>query len=273
MSLTMGPGPLARRPAGVFNGDVRVPQHLLYFEPTVKRIRVEFAGETVAKSERVMILHETGHLPVYYFPDEDVRMDLLECTDHATRCPAKGEAAYWTVRAGEKRADNAVWGYLDPLPSAKWLTGYVAFCWEAMDAWYEEDERVFGHPHDPYSRIDVLKGSRRVKVSIDGTVVAESTRPMLLFETGLPPRYYLPREHVRIDLLDDSDKVTWCAYKGQARYWSVHTDRGVVPDVVWSYEDPLFDAGRVRDMFCFFNERVDLEVDGEAQERPRTQWS
>jgi uncharacterized protein (DUF427 family) len=266
MSLTLPGAPLSGQPAGAFNGDVRAPRHLLYFEPTPKRIRVEFGGETIADSTGAHLLFETGVLPLYYFPVADVRMDLLERTAHTTHCPVKGDAAYWTVSAGGRTAENAVWGY--PEPIAPWLDGFVAFYWDAMDAWYEEDEQVFGHPHDPYSRIDVLRSSRRVKVSVDGTVLAESARPTILFETGLPVRHYLPREDVRLDLLTPSETTSWCAYKGQAGYWSY----GSV-DVAWTYEEPLREAAPVRDLICFFNERTDVEVDGRPQERPPSRWS
>lgn len=262
MSLTMGTGPLGGRPAGLFNADLAAPSHLLYFEPTPKRVRVVFAGETVADSTGAKILHETGHLPVYYLPAEDVRTDALEASRHTTRCPVKGAAAYWTVIVGDRRAENAVWSYPDPVPSAPWLAGHLAFYWDAMDAWFEEDEQVFGHPRDPYTRIDVLPSSRRVRASIDGTVIAESGKPMLLFETGLPVRYYVPREDVRTVLLEPSDTVTRCPYKGQARYWSARTEQGLVPDVAWSYPEPLGDAGAVRDMLCFSDEHVDVRVDG-----------
>jgi uncharacterized protein (DUF427 family) len=159
-----------------------------------------------------------------------------------------------------------VWGY--PEPIAPWLEGFVAFYGDAMDGWYEEDEQVFGHPRDPYSRIDVLKSSRRVKVSVDGTVLAESDRPIMLFETGLPARYYLPREDVRLDLLEPSETRSQCPYKGQARYWSYGS-----ADIAWTYEDPLHDAGGVRDLICFLDERADIEVDGRPQERPHSRWS
>jgi Uncharacterized protein conserved in bacteria len=253
--------PLSGRPAGVFNGDVRAPQHLLYSEPVHKRIRVEFGGETIADTTGARLLFETGHLPVYYIPESDVRMDLLERTDHSTHCPVKGDAAYWTVSAGGRTAENAVWGY--PEPIAPWLEGYVSFYWNAMDAWYEEDEQVFGHPHDPYHRVDVLKSSRHVKVSVGGEVLAESSRPVILFETGLPVRYYLPREDVRLGALKPSETTSHCAYKGEASYWSHGSE-----DIAWTYETPLREAEPVRDLVCFFNERTDIEVDGSLQERP-----
>jgi uncharacterized protein (DUF427 family) len=266
MSVTLPGAPLSGRPAGVFNGDVNAPEHLLYFEPTHKRIRVEFGGETVADTTGAHLLYETGILPVYYIPEADVRTDLLTRTDHTTHCPVKGDAAYWTISAGGRTAENAVWGY--PEPIAPWLAGHVAFYWGAMDAWYEEDEQIFGHPHDPYSRIDVLKSSRHVKVSVNGEVLAESTRPVLLFETNLPTRYYLPREDVRLDALKPSDTTTYCAYKGDATYWSHGGE-----DVAWTYESPLREAEPVRDLVCFWNERTDIEVDGKLQERPESPWS
>ena len=124
-----------------------------------------------------------------------------------------------------------------------------------MDAWYEEDEQVFGHPHDPYSRIDILKSSRRVKVSRNGEVLAEASRPVMLFETGLPVRYYLPREDVRLDLLEPSKTASYCAYKGEATYWSHGGE-----DIAWTYERPLREAEPVHDLVCFWNEKTDVEI-------------
>ncbi|MGH3318860.1 MAG: DUF427 domain-containing protein [Streptosporangiaceae bacterium] len=262
MGLMIGTGPFGQRSTGVFNADLAAPAHLLYFEPSPKRVRVELGGETIADSEGMRLLHESRLTPVYYFPESDVRRDLLVPTDHATRCPVKGQASYWSVVVGGRRAENAAWGYPEPLPSAPWLAGYVAFDWGAMDAWYEEDEQVFVHPRDPYTRIDVLRGSRKVRVRVDGTVVAETSRPSLLFETGLPARYYLPSEDVRTDLLESSDTVTRCPYKGAASYWSVRSGDGLVRDAVWSYPEPFHDAEPVAGMFCFYDERVDLEVSG-----------
>lgn len=274
MTLTIGTGPFGSQSTGAFNFDTSVLRaHTLFFEDSPRRVRVVFGGETVADSRRVKLLHETGLLPVYYFPQEDVRMDLLEATDHATHCPFKGDASYWTVRAGDKVAENAVWGYPEPLPEAPPLAGYVAFYWGAMDRWFEEDEEVFVHPRDPYHRVDVLDSSRHVRVSVHGEVVAESGRPKVLFETGLPPRYYIPPEDVRTDLLLPSDKRTRCPYKGVASYYSVEAGGERVEDLVWYYPEPIPAAGKVRDHLCFFNEKVDLVVDGEPQERPRTQWS
>jgi uncharacterized protein (DUF427 family) len=149
------------------------------------------------------------------------------------------------------------------------LAGHVQVDWSAVDRWLEEDEEVVGHPRDPFHRIDVRQSTRHVVVSLDDDVVAESRRPTLLFETGLPVRYYLPREDVRLELFTPSDKRTTCAYKGHASY--VGTDAH--PAIAWTYPEPLPDAEQIRGLIAFFNERADIRVDGELQERPQTQWS
>ena len=138
----------------------------------------------------------------------------------------------------------------------------------SFDEWFEEDERIVGHPRDPFKRIDVRSSSRHVRIELDGQVLAESFRPMLLFETGLPTRYYLPREDVRMDLLRPTSTRTWCAYKGEATYWSLDLGDRTLEDLVWTYEAPLSDAGAVIDRVAFFNERVDIVVDGVRGDRP-----
>jgi uncharacterized protein (DUF427 family) len=274
MTLTIGTGPFGEQSSGTFNFDTGMLQpHTLYFEDSPRRVRVVFNGETIADSRRVKLLHETGHLPVYYFPMEDVSMDLLEESAHTTHCPFKGDASYWSVRVGDEVSENAVWSYPEPIETAPPIDGYLAFYWRMMDHWYEEDEEVFVHPRDPYHRVDVLESSRRVKVRVNGEVVAETDRPKVLFETGLPPRYYIPPEDVREDVLLGSEKTTRCPYKGIAAYWSVEAGGGRVDDLVWYYPDPIPEAAKIEGHLAFFNEKVDLEVDGEVQERPRTQWS
>ena len=271
MTLTVGAGPFSRTSASFVN--VERPTAFLLFDDSPKRIRATFAGETIADSSRAKLLHETGHLPVYYFPEDDVRTDLLEPTDHSSRCPHKGDASYWTLRVGDSVAENAAWAYRDPLDGAPPLAGYVAFYWDKLDAWFEEDEQVFGHPRDPYHRIDAIPSSRRVRVAVNGETVAESTRTTALFEAGLPTRWYLPREDVRTDVLVASETRTRCAYKGLASYHSVRVGDDVAEDVVWYYPEPTREAEPIRDLLCFFNEKVDLEIDGELEEKPKTQWS
>ncbi len=274
MTLTIGTGPFGEQSTGAFNFKVKAPgDHALYLEDSPRRVRARFNGETVADSRRVKLLHEAGLLPVYYFPEEDVRMDLLEESDHTTHCPFKGDASYWSVRVGDEVAENAAWSYPEPIDSAPPFSGLIAFYWRKMDAWFEEDEQIFVHPRDPYHRHDILDSSRHVKVTVNGEVVAETDHPKILFETGLPPRYYIPPEDVRKEALVPSDKQTQCPYKGIASYYSVEAGGGRLEDLVWYYPEPIPEAGKIKGLLCFFNEKVDLEVDGEMQERPHTQWS
>lgn len=242
-------------------------------ERSPRRLRVELGGETLADSTRVTLLLEPGHLPVYYFPEADVRMQLLQPTEHTTSSPLKGTARFYTVRVGDRVAENAAWSYANPADDGPQLAGYVAFYWDMMDAWYEEDERAYAHARDPYKLIDVRQSSRHVRVLLGGEIVADSVRPRLLFETGLPTRYYLPPEDVRMDWLEPTTTSTLCAYKGRASYWRAHVNGMQFRDVAWSYRHPLPLAQQVRDYICFFQERVAaLEVDGVAAERPPDVW-
>jgi uncharacterized protein (DUF427 family) len=261
MSLTMGTGPFGARP-GQFNADLHAPEHLLYFEDSPRRVRVVFAGQTVADSRGMKLLHETGHPPVYYFPVADVRSELLQPGRLRTRCPVKGDATHWSIVVGDRAAPDASWEYPQPVPEASWLAGYLAFYWDKMDAWFEEDEQIHVHPRDPYHRVDVLDSDRHVRISKAGELLAESKRPKLLVETGVPPQYYLPPEDVRTELLEPSDMVTQSAYTGTARYWSARIGGAVVPNLVWSYQQPLRDGEPVRGLYSFYSERVDLELDG-----------
>jgi uncharacterized protein (DUF427 family) len=244
------------------------------FEPSPRRVRANFAGETVVDSRRVMVMLESRHIPVYYFPKADVRMDLLGETDHHTHCPFKGDAAYWSLRVGERVAENAVWGYPQPIAGAPDFSNYVAFYWDKMDHWYEEDEEVFVHARDPYKRIDAIWSNRHVRVVLGGETVAESQRPCLLFETGFPTRYYLKPEDVRADLLQPSDKVTACPYKGEAHYNSARVGDALHENIVWYYPEPIPECAKIKDLLCFFNEHVDeIIVDGEVVPKVKTPWS
>jgi uncharacterized protein (DUF427 family) len=242
-------------------------------EQSPRRVRAFLGHVAVADSTRVLLLSERGHLPVYYFPPEDVRMDLMEPTTRTTHCPYKGEASYWTVRVGDRVAENAAWGYLEPLPERTDIKGHVAFYWNRMDAWYEEDDEVFVSARDPYHRVDVLNSSRHVRVEVGGVPLADTRRPRLLFETGLPTRYYIPKVDVRMDLLEPSDTVTACPYKGQARYWSAQVGETTFKDIAWSYPAPIPECPKIEQLVAFFNEHVDLYVDGELRPRPETPWS
>jgi uncharacterized protein (DUF427 family) len=274
MTLTAATGPFSGKSPGRFNFDVRTPTGtVVFWDPVPQRIRGIVDGETVVDSIDAKLLHATGHLPVYYFPDGDVRDELLVDSDTRTTCPYKGEAHYHSLRVGDRTIDDAVWYYPAPVENAPFLAGHKAFYWNRVDEWYAEDEQVFGHPRDPYARIDVYPTSRHVRISLDGQVIAESERAMALFESNLPTRWYLPRDDVRLELLEPSDKQTRCAYKGLASYWHVRVGDAVHEDLAWAYPEPQHDAEPVRDLIAFFDECVDVEIDGRPQVRPVTQWS
>lgn len=273
MSLTLGSGPLAPRPAGAFNARLAVPETLLYFEPYLPRVRAIFDSETVVDSLRTQLLHESGRLPVFHFPWADVREDLLEPSPKTVELPGKGTARHLTLRVGGRTAPDAAWTFDPPASGAEFLAGHVAFEWAAIDEWRVEDEPAIGHPRDPYSRIDVLTTARHVRVSLGGEMLAETRRCRVLYETGLPPRYYIPPDDVRTELLVPSPTHTVCAYKGTASYWHVQMGERLVEDLVWSYPDPEHDAQPVAGLLSLFNERVDLDVEGVRAERPRTPWS
>jgi len=273
MTLTVGTAPFSKEPAGQFNVEVDRSTATLLWDPVPHRVRALFAKETVVDSEGAVLLHETGRLPVYYFPQDDFRAELLQPSDKSTHCPHKGDARYWHVQVGERRAPDAVWAYPEPIERASFLAGYAALDWDSFDEWFVEDEQAFGHPRDPYSRIDVYRTSRHVRVLVGDEVLADSRRTKVLYETSLPPRYYFPPEDVRTELFEPSSRRTRCAYKGSASYWHLRLGERRCEDFVWSYPAPPHDAEPVRDLYCFFNERVDLEVDGTVGERPRTQYS
>jgi uncharacterized protein (DUF427 family) len=217
-----------------------------------------------------MMLHESGQQPIYYFPPQDVRADVLEDSDRHTHCPKKGDASYYTIRAGGEEVKDGAWYYPDPLPGAPPIKGLIAFYFNRMGRWLEEGEQIGVHPRDPYHRVDVLATDRHIRISLDGTLLAETERALALFESNLPTRWYLPIEDVRAEL-ERSETVTRCPYKGTASYYSVKLKGG--KDLVWYYEQPLDEVGRIKGLACFFNEKVDVELDGELQQRPDSPWS
>ncbi|KQS60680.1 hypothetical protein ASG36_07280 [Geodermatophilus sp. Leaf369] len=237
MSLTTGPGPLAHANRGRFNVDLSAaPAHLLYLHAVPQRVRGVLAGQTVVDTERAVLLHESALLPQWYVPREDVRFDLLTPTATSTHCPFKGDAVYWSLTVGDRVVEDAVWGYPEPLDAVPELAGLVAFYFGKLDAWYEEDELVFGgHPRDPFHRVDTRRSSRPVTVTVGGTVVARTDRAVALYETGLPTRWYLPREAVDPAALTASDTRSECPYKGVASYAHLTVDGTRREDLLWSY--------------------------------------
>ena len=252
------------------------PDHHIRLDSSPRRVRVQFGGEWIADSTEMVLMYEVGHLPVYYFPVKDVRLDMLHPTNHTSHCQYKGDASYWNVEAGGRTAENAVWAYQTPFDemAAIDLQDYCAFYWDRVDQWYEEDEEIFVHPRDPHKRIDAVPSSRPVKAILGGETVADSTRAHFLFETGMPTRYYIPAEDVRMDLLSATDTTTRCPYKGISSYWSANIGGNDFADIVWSYPDPVAECPKIKNLMCFFNEQVDaIFVDNTEVEKPVTRWS
>lgn len=240
-------------------------------EPGTKRVRVYLGGQVVADTDHPMLVWEVPSYPTYYFPAVDVRTELMEADGGVQHSPSRGDGRTFTVSAGDKRAQEAALQYADS--QIEELRDLIRFDWHSMDAWFEEDEQVFTHPRDPYTRVDVLASSRHVRVEVGGITIAESASPRMLFETGLPVRYYVPKTHVRMDLLMPTGSVSHCPYKGQAEYWSVRAGDGVHDDLAWSYRAPFAESQKIAGLIAFYNEKVDIYVDGVKQERPVTKFS
>jgi uncharacterized protein (DUF427 family) len=244
--------------------------HDIRVEHSRKRVRILLAGELVADTTAPLLVWEAPYYPTYYVPAGDVAAKLIPAGDADD--PRLGTAELFTVQVpGGATADRAARKY--PASPARQLQDAVRFEWAAMSEWLEEDEPVYTHARDPHTRVDILASSRHVRVEIDGVTVADSRSPRILFETGLPPRYYLPLSDIRTDLLRPSDTHTHCPYKGTASYWSVEVGKELHPDVVWIYRTPLPESQKVAGLAAFYDEKVDVFIDGTLQRRPQTKWS
>lgn len=249
------------------------PEGLLW-EPSERWVRGRKGEVTVVDSRQPVLVWEPAlPVPQYAFPRADVREDLLSPAKNPRTGAHTGSRIFYDLEVDGELLENAAWTF----PAAD-LAGHIAFEWfrrsgRGLDHWYEEEEEIFIHPRDPHKRVDAIASSRHVQVSVDGRLVADTRRPVLLFETGLPTRYYIPREDVRLDLLEPTRHHTGCPYKGTAQYWSLRGEHGVPPDIVWSYPDPLPAVGTVKGLLAFYNEVVDITVDGERVERPVTPFS
>jgi uncharacterized protein (DUF427 family) len=226
-------------------------------------------GEVVADTADALLVWEIPFYPTYYFPESDVNMDALIDSGETKDSPSRGLATLYTVKAGGK--EGSAYGYAEP--DIEQLAGHIVFNWSSMDHWFEEDEEVFVHAKDPYTRIDILPSSRRVRVEVDGVTVADTTNGSFLFETNLPPRYYMPKTDVRMELLTPTDLATHCPYKGTARYWSVDVNGETHKDIVWGYDRPLPESQKIMGLVSFYNEKVDIYVDEVLQEKPKTKFS
>ncbi|MCZ6551737.1 MAG: DUF427 domain-containing protein [candidate division NC10 bacterium] len=250
-----------------------ISPHSTKFGPSPRWVRVYFNRQLIAESRRMMLLRETNHLPLYYFPKQDVRMDLLQPSDHTAHSDWKGDGVFWHVQVGDRIANNAAFTFRNPPGNGPKLEDYVAFAWDKMDAWFEEDEEVFVYARDPHKRVDVIHSSRHIKVVVGGITVGETTRPTLLFETGLPTRYYMPKHGARMDLLERSDAVTRCPYKGDANLYSIKIGDELHEGLAWIYRYPTVECAKIQGLVGFLNEKVDMYEDGTLLPRPKTIWS
>jgi uncharacterized protein (DUF427 family) len=252
----------------------RYPQTLTetdHVAPVPRRIRGFVGAEAIFDTERALYVWERPHFPQYYVPLHDVRADLLVDEDTTQHSP-RGRVALHGLRVGEIHRPHSAKVLADsPIEG---LSGTVRFEWKALDSWFEEDERVYVHPRSPYVRVDALRSTRALRVELDGVVLATTGSPVMVYETGLPTRYYLNATDVDYSHLLPSDTVTECPYKGTTgAYWSAKIGDEVVADVAWSYAFPTRQLQPITGMIAFYNEKVDIFLDGELLERPDTHFS
>jgi len=258
MGLSWQQGPLAPGAIGRFLVPDPLPERMLFAEPLRRRMRVRFGGTWIADSEDVVLLHEPGRYPVAYFPLGDIAGDALEASDHATRHRDLGATSWYTVRAGEHTKPRAAWQHTGLPAHASDLKGRVAFAWRAMDAFYEEDERIVGHAADSYHRIDIRQASRRLIVRDGDRTVADTARPLVLYESGFGPRWYAPRADVDEAAVTPAEGQTFCPYKGLCSYYDI----GEARRAAWSYEDAWTEVRRVSGFVSFEPDKIEVYLDG-----------
>jgi uncharacterized protein (DUF427 family) len=257
MGLAWQQGPLAAGSVGHFLSPQPLPERLLFVEPLRRRMRVRFGDDWIADTEDVVLLHEPGRYPVAYFPRADIRGGVLEAEDRVTQHGELGDMRWYTVAAGEQRSAHAAWQHTGLPPYATDLADRVAFAWRAMDGFYEEDERIVGHAADPYHRIDIRDTSRHFVVRDGDRMIADSTRPVVLYESGFAPRWYVPREDIDESELKPVEGQTFCPYKGLADYYSI----GERKRAAWSYPEAWPEVARVRNLISFEPGKIDVWLD------------
>ncbi|HEY1572625.1 MAG TPA: DUF427 domain-containing protein [Pseudonocardiaceae bacterium] len=258
MGLAWQQGPLAPGAVGRFLVPDPLPDRMLYAEPLRRRMRVRFGGEWIVDSEDVVLLHEPGRYPVAYFPLGDVTDGVLHVAEHTTAHRDLGSTAWYTVVAGTGSKGRAAYQHTALPDHAGELKGRVAFAWRAMDAFYEEDERIVGHSADPYHRIDVRRTSRHLTVHRDGQTVADTTQPLALYESGFAPRWYVPRDDIDESALTQVEGQTFCPYKGLCDYYDI----GGTSRAAWSYVDAWTDVRRISGLVSFEPDKVEVRLDG-----------
>lgn len=263
MGLAWQQGPFGESPSGQFLLEQPLPAHVLYAEPAGRRMRVELAGAVIAQSEAVTLLHETGRYPVAYFPPADLNAALLRPSSKRTEHPHLGETVWWSLEIGSQRFSDIAWSHPRPPRHARPMAGLVAFVWDAMDAFYEEDEPILGHAADPYHRVDVRSSRRHVTVTLGGELVADTRAALAVFETGFAPRWYVPCRDVARGVLHDDPLRTLCPYKGIARYFDVVAGGRRAAAAAWSYPEALPESARLAGYVSFDPGQLELTLDGE----------
>ena len=258
MGLAWQQGPLAPGAIGRFLVPDPLPERLLFAEPLRRRMRVKFGGTWIADSEDVTLLHEPGHYPVAYFPASDITAGVLEPSERTTRHRDLGPTSWYAVRGGEQTKDRAAWQHTELPGYAGELKGRVAFAWRAMDAFYEEDQRIAGHAADSYHRIDIRPSSRHLVVKRGDQVIADTSRPLALYESGFAPRWYVPRDDVDESALTPVEFKTFCPYKGVCSYYDI----GDARQAAWSYLDAWPEVGRVAGFISFEPDKIQVSLDG-----------
>ena len=263
MGLSWQQGPLGRDPDGAFVTTSPMPERVLYVEPLRRRMSVELGGSVIARSDGAVILFEPARYPVAYFPRADIAAGALQATDRETTHEDLGETKWFDVAGGDGQlAHRAAWQHVDPPAQAGGLRERVAFGWRAMDAFYEEDERILGHAADPYHRIDIRGSSRHLVVRDGERDIADTQGPLVLYESGFAPRWYVPRADIVANALEPVEARTFCPYKGIASYYNVGNAR----NAAWSYRAPVKEMDRITEFVSFYPEKLTITIDGEKLE-------
>jgi uncharacterized protein (DUF427 family) len=258
VGLSWQQGPLSAGAIGRFLVPEPLPKSLLYVEPLRRRFRVRFGGAWIADSEHALVLFEPGRYPVAYFRESDISSGVLERTEHTTEHPDLGLTSWFTVHTGDYSVPRGAWQHVELPAHAQELQTRVAFAWRAMDAFYEEDERILGHAADSYHRIDIRQTSRHLVVDHGDRIVADTKRPLVLYESGFAPRWYVPRADIDESRLTALDHETFCPYKGLCRYYDI----GDAHQAAWSYRQAYAEVGRISDFVSFEPDVVSVQIDG-----------
>lgn len=252
--------PANKRITGYHSGPkINDNNHRVFIETCNKRIRLKYNETFVVDSVRSRLLFEDGHIPMYYFPKDDIETKYLSKTDLITNCPYKGNATYWTLEINGRQVVNAAWSYEKPLDSQQQLKGLIAFYWKSIDNWYEEEEEIFSHPKDPYVRLDAIKSKRKIRVFFDGVLVTESTNCTILFQTGLPPQYYFSKNDIipELKLLYIKSR---CAYKGIANHFTLNINNNFLENIASSFTNPPPEMSGIKDLICFDHNKINTVV-------------